>query len=220
MKDKNQDMNLSKNSIDWAEKLAPILKKYKNKKHPLDYHNLYQLLVMVILSARDTDAKINKIAPGLFEVYPNMESLSVSNAETLISHISKVRNFRTKAHWLIEIAQTIKKDENIPVTMDGLTALKGIGRKTANVIMQGANVPAEGIITDLHVIRVAPRIGLIPESKDGIKVEKQLMQVLPKEVWGEIGLAFSFLGREICRPTPKCGECPISRVCGYYREHE
>jgi endonuclease-3 len=91
-------MKLSKNSNDWAEKLAPILKKYENKKHPLDYHNLYELLVMVILSTRDTDAKINKIAPGLFEVYPNMESLSVSNVETLILQISKVRNFGTKAH--------------------------------------------------------------------------------------------------------------------------
>lgn len=212
-------MKLSKNSNDWAEKLTPILKKYKNKKHPLDYHNLYQLLVMVILSARDTDAKINKIAPDLFEVYPNMESLSVSNVETLISHISKVRNFGTKARWLIEIAQTIKKDENIPLTMGGLTALKGIGRKSANIIMRGANVPAEGIIADLHVIRVAPRIGLIPKCKDGIKVEKQLMQVLPEEIWGEIGMAISFLGREICRPTPKCGECPINGVCDYYREH-
>ena len=91
-------MKLSKNSNDWAEKLAPILKKYENKKHPLDYHNLYELLVMVILSTRDTDAKINKIAPGQFEVYPNMESLSVSNVETLILQISKVRNFGTKAH--------------------------------------------------------------------------------------------------------------------------
>ncbi len=212
-------MNLFEHSNDWAEKLAPILTKYKGKKHPLDYHNLYQLMVMVVLSAQDSDANINKIAPALFEVYPNMESLSVSNVEALIPHISKVRNFGTKANWLIEIAQTIQKDENIPLTMDGLTALKGIGRKSANVIMREANVSAEGIIADLHVIRVAPRIGLIPETKDGIKVEKQLMQVLPKAIWGEIGMAISFLGREICRPTPKCPECPINEVCGYYREH-
>lgn len=212
-------MNLFEPSNDWAEKLSPILTKYQGKKHPLDYHNLYQLLVMVVLSAQDSDANINKIAPALFEVYPNMESLSVSNVEALIPHISKVRNFGTKTNWLIEIAQTIQKDENIPLTMDGLTALKGIGRKSANVIMREANVPAEGIIADLHVIRVAPRIGLITESKDGIKVEKQLMQVLPKEIWGEIGMAISFLGREICRPTPKCEECPINGVCGYYRAH-
>ena len=208
-------MNLFEGTNDWAKKLNPILKKYKGKKHPLDYHNLYQLMVMVVLSAQDSDANINKIAPALFEVFPNMESLSVSNVGALIPHISKVRNFGTKANWLIEIAQTIKKDENIPLTMDGLTSLKGIGRKSANVIMREANVPAEGIIADLHVIRVAPRIGLISESKDGIKVEKQLMQVLPKAIWGEIGMAISFLGREICRPTPKCGECPIQNDCQY-----
>jgi len=208
-------MNLFEETNDWVEKLDPILKKYKGRKHPLDYHNLYQLMVMVVLSAQDSDANINKIAPTLFEVYPNMESLSISNVEALIPHISKVRNFGTKANWLIEIAQTIQKDKNIPLTMDGLTALKGIGRKSANVIMREAKVPAEGIIADLHVIRVAPRIGLIPETKDGIKVEKQLMQVLPKAIWGEIGMAISFLGREICRPTPKCEECPINKICEY-----
>lgn len=208
-------MSLFEPQNDWVEKLAPILKKYKGKKHPLDYHNLYQLMVMVVLSAQDSDANINKIAPALFEVYPNMESLSVSNVEALIPYVSKVRNFGTKANWLIEIAQILQKDENIPLTMEGLTALKGIGRKSANVIMREANVPVEGIIADLHVIRVAPRIGLIPESKDGIKVEKQLMQVLPKEIWGEIGMAISFLGREICRPTPKCPECPIQNDCQY-----
>lgn len=208
-------MNLFESSNDWAEKLAPILTKYKGRKHPLDYHNLYQLMVMVVLSAQDSDANINKIASTLFEVYPNMESLSISNVEALIPYISKVRNFGTKANWLIEIAKTIQKDENIPLNMDRLTALKGIGRKSANVIMREAKVPAEGIIADLHVIRVAPRIGLIPESKDGIKVEKQLMQILPKAIWGEIGMAISFLGREICRPTPKCNECPIRNDCQY-----
>ena len=154
-------MDLFEETNDWAKKSDPILKKYKDRKHPLDYQNLYQLMVMVVLSAQDSDANINKIAPALFEVYPNMESLSVSNVSALIPHISKVRNFATKANWLIEIAQTIQKDENIPLTMDGLTALKGIGRKSANVIMREANVAAEGIIDDLHVIRVAPRIGLI-----------------------------------------------------------
>lgn len=210
-------MNLFEDATDWTAQLAPILTKYKGRKHPLDYHNLYQLMVMVVLSAQDSDANINKIAPVLFEVFPNIESLSVSNANALIPFISKVRNFGTKANWLLEIAKTIQKDENIPLTMAGLIALKGIGRKSANVIMREANLPSEGIIADLHVIRVAPRIGLIPESNDGIKVEKQLMQVLPKAIWGEIGMAISFLGREICRPTPKCEECPINGICGYYK---
>jgi endonuclease-3 len=214
---KNKAMNLFENATDWTTNLEPILTKYKGRKHPLEYHNLYQLMVMVVLSAQDSDANINKIAPILFEAYPNMESLAVSNVEALIPHISKVRNFGTKANWLIEIAQTIQKDKNIPLTMDGLVALKGIGRKSANVILREAKIPAEGIIADLHVIRVAPRIGLIPETKDGIKAEKQLMQVLPKEIWGEIGMAISFLGREICRPQPRCTECPINSICEYYK---
>ncbi|MFE3849394.1 endonuclease III domain-containing protein [Flavobacterium sp. LB3P45] len=209
-------MDLFGNSTDWATKLEPILTKYKGRKHPLDHHNLYQLLVMVVLSAQDSDAHINKIAPALFEGYPNMESLAVSNFDALIAYISNVRNFGNKAKWLLEIAQIVKKDENIPLTMDDLVALKGIGRKSANVIMREAKVPADGIIADLHVIRVAPRIGLITETNDGIKAEKQLMQVIPKEIWGEIGMAISFLGREICRPQPKCEECPINEVCNYY----
>jgi endonuclease-3 len=173
---------------------------------------------MVVLSAQDSDANINKIAPVLFEAYPNMESLAVSNVEALFPYIAKVRNFGTKANWLLEIALTIQKDENIPLTMEGLVALKGIGRKSANVILREAKIPAEGIIADLHVIRVAPRIGLIPETKDGIKAEKQLMHVLPGEIWGEIGMAISFLGREICRPQPKCLECPINSNCEYYKK--
>lgn len=209
-------MDLFGNSTDWATKLEPILTKYKGRKHPLDHHNLYQLLVMVVLSAQDSDAHINKIAPALFEGYPNMESLAVSNFDALIAYISNVRNFGNKAKWLLEIAQIVKKDENIPLTMDDLVALKGIGRKSANVIMREAKVPADGIIADLHVIRVSPRIGLITETNDGIKAEKQLMQVIPKEIWGEIGMAISFLGREICRPQPKCEECPIDDVCNYY----
>ena len=211
-------MDLFGNSNYWAKNLEPILTKYKGRKHPLEYHNLYQLMVMVVLSAQDSDANINKIAPVLFEAYPNMESLAVSNVEALFPYIAKVRNFGTKANWLLEIALTIQKDENIPLTMEGLVALKGIGRKSANVILREAKIPAEGIIADLHVIRVAPRIGLIPETKDGIKAEKQLMHVLPGEIWGEIGMAISFLGREICRPQPKCLECPINSNCEYYKK--
>lgn len=213
-------MDLFGNTNDWKIKLTPILERYKARKHPLEYQNLYQLMVMVVLSAQDSDANINKIAPALFEIYPNMQSLSVSNVDALIPHISKVRNFGTKANWLIEIAQTIQKDENIPLTMESLTALKGIGRKSANVIMREAGVPVEGIIADLHVIRVSPRIGLIPETQDGNKVEKLLMQILPKNIWGEIGMAISFLGREICRPKPNCEECPINTICAYYKNNQ
>ncbi|RKS02049.1 MULTISPECIES: endonuclease III domain-containing protein [unclassified Flavobacterium] len=203
-------------TTDWVPKLQPILDLYRDKKHPLDYENLYQLMVMVILSAQDSDANINKIAPALFKEYPNLEALSTASFDSLFPLVSKVRNFSTKSSWLIEIAQTLKTDSNIPTNLTELIALKGIGRKSANVIMREMKVPAEGIIADLHVIRVAPRIGVIQEAKDGNKVEKQLMETLPKAIWGEIGMATSFLGRETCRPTnPKCPQCPIQNDCQY-----
>ena len=209
-------MNLFETDDNWSEKLKPLIEKYKGRKHPLEYKNNYQLLVMVILSAQDSDANINKIAPTLFEVFPNMKTLADSNTDTLIPYISKVRNFETKANWIIEIAQTIQSNENIPLSMEKLTALKGIGRKSANVILRETNKLAEGIIADLHVIRVAPRIGLCNENKEGNKIEKQLIQLLPKNIWNEIGMALSFLGREICRPTnPKCEICPIKNYCKY-----
>lgn len=208
-------MNLF-DSNSWDAKLQPVINLYREKKHPLAYENLYQLLVMVVLSAQDSDANINKIAPLLFEKYPNLDQLATATLESLYPLVSKVRNFNTKSGWLIEIAKTLKTDDNIPTTLPELTALKGIGRKSANVIMREMKAPAEGIIADLHVIRVAPRIGLVTESKDGNKIEKQLMQVLPKSIWGEIGMAISFLGRETCRPTnPKCNNCPIQNDCQY-----
>jgi endonuclease-3 len=209
-------MDLFEDPPNWEENLESLLAKYRGKKHPLDYQSTYQLLVMVILSAQDSDANINSIAPTLFAKYPNMESLAATNTEELYTYIGTVRNYRTKAEWLLEIANILKKDENIPMNMKDLVALKGIGRKSANVILRESNRPAEGIIADLHVIRVAPRIGLTREYKDGNKVEKELMQVFPKDIWGEIGMAISFLGREICRPKPKCHECIINPYCNYF----
>lgn len=209
-------MDLFGEASNWETKLKPILKKYKGKKHPLDYQNIYQLLVMVILSAQDSDANINNISPALFEKYPTLKNLSETDLETFMPYVTKVRNHSTKAQWILEIAKTIKNDKDIPLTMKELTALKGIGRKSANVILRESNKPAEGIIADLHVIRVAPRIGIIKESKDGNKVEKDLMQVLPKNIWSEIGMAISFLGRETCRPKPKCPECLLKDICCYY----
>jgi len=209
-------MDLFNNHEDWCIKLKPILVKYKERKHPLNYNNIYQLMIMVILSAQDSDANINTIAPTLFEKFPNINSLAQANHESLTTYLSKVRNFKTKVIWLLEIAQIIKSDEDIPLSMEALTALKGIGRKSANVIMREAKVAPIGIIADLHVIRVSPRIGLTPEFKDGNRIEKELMKVLPKTIWGEIGMAISFLGREICRPiNPKCSFCPIQKDCIY-----
>jgi endonuclease-3 len=208
-------MDLFSEPRDWAKALQPLIDKYKGKKHPLDYKNLYQALVMVVLSAQDSDAHINKIAPALFERFPDMKALSEANTAELSEYLAEVRFHGNKINWLQEIASELKEDKNIPLTMKELTALKGVGRKSANVIMLVGGAEAEGILVDLHVLRVAPRLG-IATGKDANKIEKQLMEKLPKSMWGEIGMAISFLGRETCRPTnPKHSECVVSNACEY-----
>jgi endonuclease-3 len=206
------------NKTDWEKAIKPLIKKYKGKKHPLEYKNIYQLLVMVVLSAQSSDEQINKLAPDLFKVFPTLKSLSKATPEMLFPSISKIRGYIKKAKWIIAIAQQIKTDKNIPLTMEELTALPGIGRKSANVIMREAGVKAEGVMVDLHVVRVAQRVG-IATSADPKKIEQQIMEVIPPSDWGETGMAISFLGRETCRPShPEHEECVMSSVCEYYRQ--
>lgn len=205
---------------DWAKAIKPLIKKYKGKQHPLEYKNIYQLLVMVILSARDTDKNINNLAPALFKAYPNMPSLLKATPERLYLFIHKVRSFAKKSEWILSIAKQIKKDGNIPLTMEELVELPGIGRKSANVIMREAGVKAEGVMVDLHVVRVAQRLG-IATSADPKKIEQQIMEVIPPKDWGETGMAISFLGRETCRPShPEHEECVMRKVCKYYKEQQ
>jgi endonuclease III len=207
-------------SINWQKEIQPLIKKYKGKKHPLDYHSPYELVVMVVLSAQDSDRHINEVAPTFFSAFPNMAALARADSESLFPIINKVRNFGNKTKWLLELAHTIKEDKSIPTDMVALTALPGIGRKSANVIMRELGMKAEGIIVDLHVVRVAPRLG-IATGTDPKKLEKQMMEVLDQNDWGEVGMAISFLGRETCRPTnPKCSACVMNEVCAYYASNK
>lgn len=207
-------------SHNWQKEIQPLIKKYKGKRHPLNYSNSYELIVVVVLSAQDSDRNINKLGPAFFEAFPDMKSLARADEESVLALISKIRSSRKKTKWLLEIAKQIKEDKNIPTTLDALTELPGIGRKSANVIKREMGVKAEGIIVDLHVVRVAPRLS-IAQGTDPKKLEKQMMELLDPKDWGEAGMAISFLGREICRPTnPKCGECVMNTVCDYYKENK
>ena len=106
-------------SVDWKAALKPLIEKYRGRKHPLDYGNTYQLLVMVLLSARDSDKHINQLAPALFARFPTMAELAKASFDELAPLIGSVSNFKTKAEWLTGIAQTLKSDEAIPLTIDG-----------------------------------------------------------------------------------------------------
>jgi endonuclease III len=200
--------------IDWPAAVKPLLKKYKNTPHPLEAANTYQWIVMVVLSAQSTDKVVNQIAPELFKAFPNMRALAKADAESLFPYISKIRNFRHKAQWLVETAKALKSDNKIPLEIASLVELPGIGRKSANVIRRGAKASPEGVIVDLHTIRVANRLGIVNTTTPE-KIEKELLEILPKNEW-DAGMAMSFLGREICRPTPQCPVCLMKKVCAYF----
>lgn len=193
----------------------PLLAAYGKRKHPLEYVNRYQLVVMVLLSARDSDRHINAIAPRLFAAYPSVEALAAARPTDLLEYVGEVTNGATKAEWLVSLAKRIGTDDRIPRTKADLMELSGIGPKSANVIIRESGDPAEGVVVDLHVVRTAPRIG-IAKGTDPIRIERQLMDFFPPERWNEAGMALSFLGREICRPSyPKCGTCPVRGICDY-----
>ncbi len=205
-------------AVDWNKAFKPLIKQYKGRRHPLDYGNAYQLLVMVVLSAQDSDRHINALAPDLFKAFPDMKALAKADAKKLLKHMGEVRNAQNKAKWLLAMAKTIKEDKNIPDTLDELTELPGIGRKSANVILRETGNKAEGIMVDLHVVRVAPRLG-VASGSDPKKIEQQLMDTLDRKLWGEAGMAMSFLGREICRPkNPRHEDCVMREVCAYCKE--
>lgn len=200
----------------WTKAIRPLIKTYKDRRHPLEYKNTYQLLVMVVLAAQATDKLINDLAPALFKQFPSMKELAKQTPESIMPHITKVRNYRNKAGWLSKIAGIIKKDSNIPIGMDELVALPGIGRKSAHVIRREAGESPEGVMVDLHTVRVAPRLG-IAHSDDPKKIEEEIMEKLPQKDW-DAGMAMSFHGRDICRPKPMCEICFMRSVCEYYKK--
>ena len=204
----------------YLPRLLVLFKKYKNKKHPLEYANTYQLMVMVVLSAQTTDVLVNKVAPELFKHFPTMRHLAAASPNVLFPFIKSVRGFRKKADWLVRIAQALGDEKKIPLTQKELTKLPGIGRKSANVILRETGSAPQGIIVDLHVLRVVPRIGMTGETTPE-KMEKALMELIPVQYWNAAGMSFSFLGRELCRPTkPNCPECAMKSVCAHCKDNK
>ena len=205
--------------VNWSVAIRPLLRKYKGKKHPLEYGNLYQLVVMVVISAQSTDNVVNAKGARAFQGISGY--VRVGSGRKRGKNCSPIcrasATLPIRRTGLLKIAKTVREDAHIPLTLEKLTALPGIGRKSANVILREAGRPPEGIIVDLHVMRVAPRLG-IANGKDPREMEAQLMEELPKKEW-DAGMAMSFLGREICRPKPDCAHCLMNPVCAYYQSH-
>ena len=184
--------------------------------HPaLDFTDPYQCLISVILSAQTTDANVNKATPALFAAYPTPADLASADVETVEEYVRTLGFFRQKAKNIVRTAQLIvaEFDGRVPDTMEGLTSLPGVARKTANIVLGESFGKVEGIAVDTHVFRLAHRFGLTAE-KDQDKVERDLMDAFPREHWHRVNYDLITHGRQVCTAKrPTCGDCFLADTC-------
>ncbi len=181
----------------------------------LHYETPWQLLFSTIMSAQCTDRKVNEVAERLYKKYPTVEAFADARIEELEQDIRATGFYHTKARNLKACARRLLEDYDgqVPRTIEELTSLPGVGRKTANVI-RGNIYHDPSIVVDTHVGRISRRLGLT-EEKDPAKVERDLMREIPKDHWIAINIQFIALGRSICTArSPKCNECFLSDICG------
>lgn len=199
-----------------AKKILAVLKKeYPGAKTALLHKNPFELLIATILSAQCTDERVNKVTPVLFKKYPDPKSLAYADIKDIEKIIKSTGFYHAKAKSIKEASKMIyeKFNSKVPDNMDDLLKLKGVARKTANVVLSNAYGKNEGIVVDTHVKRLAYRIGLT-ENSDPVKIERDLMQLFEKRDWGFISNALILHGRKICMARkPLCEKCSIEIYC-------
>jgi endonuclease-3 len=181
----------------------------------LDHQNAYQLLVATILSAQSTDKMINTITPALFAKYPDARALAGATPDELEPMIFKSGFYRNKAKSLLGMARTVveKHGGQIPQTMEELVELPGVARKTANVVLGTAMGKNEGVVVDTHVARVSQRLGLTKETEP-VKIEQDLMRLLPRAQWTDFAHRMIWHGRRICTAkNPDHENCLLAPLC-------
>ncbi|MCK6470155.1 MAG: endonuclease III [Planctomycetes bacterium] len=195
---------------------AALKQSYPDAACSLDYAGPLQLLVATILSAQCTDARVNKVTPGLFARYPDAQAFAAADPKELEAAVQSTGFYRNKARAIREACGDIvaKHGGQVPSTLEALTALRGVGRKTANVVLGNA-FGTPGVVVDTHVGRLSNRLGLT-KNKDPVKVEHDLMKLLPPQDWVAFGHRMIAHGRAFCKaPTPRCTGCPLDPVCHY-----
>ena len=191
-------------------------KEYQGAVCSLDYRegDAFQLLIATRLSAQCTDARVNIVTPGLFERFPDAESMAKAEIREIEELIKTCGLYKTKARDLVAMAQMLRDEYKgvIPDTVEELIKLPGVGRKSANLIC-GDVFGKPAVVTDTHCIRIAGRLGLT-DSKDPYKVEMQLRKILPPEESNDFCHRLVLFGRDVCMArSPKCGECPLREIC-------
>lgn len=204
---------------DAKQRIKPIIRKLK-KEYPaattaLDHSEPLQLLVATILSAQCTDARVNLVTKELFKKYRSAADYADANPDVLEQEIKSTGFFRNKTKSIIGMAQALVADHDgeVPASMEELTALPGVGRKTANVVLGNAFGIDEGIVVDTHVKRLSNRLKLTAKS-DPVKIEQDLMKIVPRKDWTVFSHLLILHGRKICPARkPKCEVCPVSEFC-------
>ena len=195
--------------------LSALEKSYPEANCTLNFRNPLQLLVSTILSAQATDVSVNKATPKLFARFPDAKAFADSRESEIRKRIRSIGLYKTKARNIRNACRILaeKHGGKVPATMEELTGLPGVGRKTANIVLGNAFGKREGIAVDTHVTRLAGRLGLSAE-KDYNRIEKDLMAEFPREKWVEISHLLICHGRKACLArNPKCGECALRKSC-------
>lgn len=195
-----------------------LLKEYPEADCTLDYKKDYELLFSVRLAAQCTDERVNKIAPALFERFPSLEAFAGAEVEEVEQYVHSCGFYRAKARDIVECAKVLleKYGGKLPGTMEELTALPGVGRKTANLILGDVfHVPGSTVV-DTHCIRLSNRIGLVDGEKEPVKIEMKLRELLPPESSSAFCHCIVLHGRAVCDARkPDCGNCCLKDLCNY-----
>jgi endonuclease-3 len=195
--------------------LRRLKRAYPDARCALDYHTPYELLVATILSAQCTDVRVNLVTPALFARFPTATALAAASQDEVEALIRSTGFFRNKAKNLIAMAQALVEHHGaeVPASMDELGVLPGVGRKTANVVLGNAFGRNDGITVDTHVTRLAGLLGLTRHT-DPLKIEQDLMAVVPRKDWTLVSHLLIHHGRAVCvARRPRCGECVLRDAC-------
>ena len=198
-----------------GEIIKRLKREYPKPETALSYKTPFELLVATILSAQATDVHVNKVTVSLFKKYKSLKDYVGASPEMFQKDLSSINFYKTKAKNIQASAKMIAEHFNskVPRTMDELTSLPGVARKTANIILSNAYGIHEGIAVDTHVKRLAYRLGLT-KHEDPVKIEKDLMMITPKNEWGTLSHLLIFHGRKICQAKkPLHEECVLSDIC-------
>ena len=205
-----------------AERAVEVCRRLDKKYGPvecfLDHTNPFRLVISVLLSAQTTDAQVNRVTPELFRRFPTPEAMAAASPEEVAEIIRSLGFYKTKARHCVEAAQAIVADfgGEVPHTMAELTSLPGVGRKTANIVLNVSFGIVEGIAVDTHVNRIAHRLGLSPKTheREPLKTEQDLLAILPRELWGPVNHQWISHGRDTCTArAPKCDGCVLEDIC-------